>query len=136
MLKRTTFSVDVESNGNGTYDTWISTKGSSGAHYPTAKAAEIVADLVDCLEEANTRKRYLTNAAPCKGIPENEKSEFIGNVIDIFEEFLDDHGIKLPNPERDEADEEDENNANIYGSHYDELSGKIDDLIRTWDLVR
>lgn len=132
-------SIDIESNGNGTYDTWISTEGSSGAHYPTAKATEIgdyVADLVDCLEEADTGKRYLTNVAPCKGIPENDRAEFIGNIIDIFEDFLEEHGIDIPNPERDEDDEYDENKAIIYGTHYGEIEDKIDSMIRAWDLVR
>lgn len=131
-------SVDIEGNGNGMYDTWISTEGSSGAHYQAAKATEIgdyVADLVDCLEEADTGKRYLTNTAPCKGIPENDRAEFIGNIIDIFEDFLEEHGIDISNPEK-EDDEDDENKAIIYGTHYGEIEDKIDNMIRAWDLVR
>lgn len=134
-----TINVDIISNGNGTYDTWISTEGSPGAHYPDASAEKIgvhVADLVDCLEEADSGRHYLPNVSTCKGIPENDRAEFIGNIIDIFEDFLEDQGITVPNPERDEADAEDENNAIIYGSHYGEISDKIDSMIRAWDLVR
>lgn len=134
-----TISIDLISNGNGTYDTWISTEGSSGAHYPDASAEKIgvhVADLVDCLEEADSGNRYLPKISTCKGIPENDRAEFIGNIIDIFEDFLEDRGIAIPNPERDEADAEGENNAIIYGSHYGEISDRIDGMIRAWDLVR
>ncbi len=33
------------------------------------------------------------------------KPELIGNIIDIFEDFLDDKGIIIPNPEKDEDPE-------------------------------
>lgn len=43
------------------------------------------------------------------------KPELIGNIIDIFEDFLDDKGIIIPNPEKDEDPELDmESPANIY----------------------
>lgn len=38
-------------------------------------------------------------------INEMNKPELIGNIIDIFEDFLDDKGIIIPNPERDEDPE-------------------------------
>ncbi|MGN0485534.1 MAG: hypothetical protein ACI4HI_18500 [Lachnospiraceae bacterium] len=47
--------VDLQQNENGTFDTWISTEGSSGAHYKTATAEEIglhVKELIECLTEA------------------------------------------------------------------------------------
>lgn len=55
-------SVDVQTFGNGHYDTYISTEGSSGAHYPDATAAQIgeyVADLIDTLEEEYNGNSYL-----------------------------------------------------------------------------
>ena len=49
-------------------------------------------------------------------INEMNKPELIGNIIDIFEDFLDDKGIIIPNPEKDEDPELDmESPANIYG---------------------
>ena len=44
-------------------------------------------------------------------IPQEKIAEFIGEIIDIFDDFLDDKQIVLPNKERDEAD--DCCNANI-----------------------
>ena len=55
-------------------------------------------------------------------INEMNKPELIGNIIDIFEDFLDDKGIIIPNQERDEDPELDaESSANIYGEDYDSL---------------
>ena len=36
----------------------------------------------------------------CK-ITKEDKKEFIGQVIDVFEDFLDEKGIVIPNEERD-----------------------------------
>ena len=38
-------------------------------------------------------------------VNEMNKPELIGNIIDIFEDFLDDKGIIIPNPEKDEDPE-------------------------------
>ena len=49
-----TISVDVELLSDGSYDVWISTEGSSGAHYTGISADTIgnnVADLVESLAE-------------------------------------------------------------------------------------
>lgn len=52
-------------------------------------------------------------------VNEMNKPELIGNIIDIFEDFLDEKGIIVPNPERDEDPELDaESSANIYGEDY------------------
>ena len=71
-------SVDIKSNNNGTYDTYIVTETSSGEHYPKATASEIgeyVADLIDTLEE-DTGNSYLTNTVSIdKKILERELQE-------------------------------------------------------------
>ena len=36
-----------------------------------------------------------------KMLKRNEKTEFLGQLIDIFEDFLDEKGIVIPNEERD-----------------------------------
>ncbi|MBQ6855547.1 MAG: hypothetical protein IJO13_00415 [Lachnospiraceae bacterium] len=49
-------SVDIEINEQGEYDVWISTEGSSGAHYVGLTPDQIgknVADLIECLREAS-----------------------------------------------------------------------------------
>ena len=63
-----------------------------------------------------------------------DKPEFIGQIIDLFEDFLDEKGVIINNPERD--DEEDaEMAANIYGSDYGILSDGIEEILQRWELV-
>lgn len=54
--------IDIKSNNDGTYDTYIATENSSGSHYKNINATQIgkhVAELVDVLEESNSGKSYL-----------------------------------------------------------------------------
>lgn len=58
-------------------------------------------------------------------VPNDLKPELLGQIIDIFEDFLSDKGISvddIPNPEREE---EDDCSAIIYGNDYDVLADKI-----------
>lgn len=60
----------------------------------------------------------------------NHVNEVTGDIINVFEEFLSSKGIIIPNPERDEnADLESDDSSNIYGSDYDELRNKIEELL-------
>lgn len=69
-------------------------------------------------------------------VNEMNKPELIGNIIDIFEDFLDDKGIIIPNPEKDEDPELDmESPANIYGEDYDSLSTSLENLLRSWSIA-
>ena len=65
--------------------------------------------------------------------PTEDTTEFIGQIIDIFEDFLDEKGVVIENPERDEDDEE--MAANIYGSDYDRLSDEITDTLKRWNVI-
>ena len=61
----------------------------------------------------------------CK-ITKEDKKEFIGQVIDVFEDFLDEKGIVIPNEERDtNPDLEPEGSTNIYGNDYDSIKEKL-----------
>jgi hypothetical protein len=67
---------------------------------------------------------------------DSQKDEFIGQIIDIFEDFLDDHKIIIPNPERDQNEDlEPEESANIFGTDYDELQTKISETLKNWNLT-
>ena len=69
-------------------------------------------------------------------IDQNDKTEFIGNIIDIFEDFLDEKGVTLESPERDDEMELDgDNAANIYGSDYDSISDSLEALLRGWKVI-
>ena len=63
-------------------------------------------------------------------IPAEAVPEFTGQIIDIFEDFLELKGITIPNPERDE---DPDNTAIIYGSDYGMLQDKIEDTLRNWE---
>lgn len=60
-----------------------------------------------------------------------DKCELIGCIVDIFEDFLEEKGIKIPNEERDENNSE----AIIYGMDYGILSEQIESTLRAWDLI-
>lgn len=59
--------------------------------------------------------------------------ELIGQFIDTFEDFLDEKGIKIPNDEKSEVDEND--SANIYGTDYGILSEEIEEILTRWELI-
>ena len=60
-----------------------------------------------------------------------DKCELIGCIVDIFEDFLEEKGVKIPNEERDENNSE----AIIYGMDYGILSEQIESTLREWDLI-
>lgn len=63
-------------------------------------------------------------------IKEEDMPEFLGNLIDVVEDFLEEKGIDIPNEERDENDED--NQAIIYGGDYDDLSDAFQDVLENW----
>ena len=74
------------------------------------------------------------NKAPI--IKTEDIPELVGQIIDIFEDFLDERGIVLQNPERDEDENLDpENSANIYGTDYGELQDAIEATLYNWNIT-
>lgn len=55
----------------------------------------------------------------------NRQSDFVAEMIEIFEGFLEYKGIVLENDEK----EGDKDEANIYGSDYGYLQTEIEDLL-------
>ena len=68
-------------------------------------------------------------------IDQNDKTEFIGCIIDIFEDFLDEKGATLEPPEESDEMELDGTTANIYGSDYDSISDLLEALLRGWKVI-
>ncbi len=62
------------------------------------------------------------------------KPELLGQIIDVFEDFLEEKNVFIPNPER-EDDEDLENGAIIYGSDYDSVSSGIESVLSAWGLL-
>lgn len=57
--------------------------------------------------------------------PDRARLETIGAFIEIFEDFLEEKGIVIPNEEKDE----DPDASNIYGTDYGNLSDRIESLL-------
>lgn len=72
-------------------------------------------------------------------ISEDSKPEFIGQIVDVFEDWLAVKEIMLKNPERETAIKEEEmdpeETAIIYGKHYDMIGDTVDWMIREHDLM-
>lgn len=69
-------------------------------------------------------------------INQNDKTEFIGCIIDIFEDFLDEKGATLEPPEEsDEMELDGGTTVNIYGSDYDSISDSLEALLRRWKVI-
>lgn len=69
--------------------------------------------------------------------PENQP-EFIGQIIDIFEDFLTEKGVTLNNPEIQEAIDEGEDPkdlAIISGSDYSSLQDSLTAMLTEWRVL-
>lgn len=69
--------------------------------------------------------------------PENQP-EFIGQIIDIFEDFLTEKGVTLNNPEIQEAIDEGEDPkdlAIIFGSDYGSLQDSLTAMLTEWHVL-
>ena len=69
-------------------------------------------------------------------VKKNDVPEFLGQIIDIFEDFLTNRGIVLENDERDfDEDLDEEESANIYGDDYDELHDNLENMMCNWGVI-
>lgn len=67
---------------------------------------------------------------------QNDKTELIGGIIDIFEDFLDKKGVTLEPPKKSyEMELDGSMNANIYGTDYDSISDSLESLLRNWKVI-
>ena len=69
--------------------------------------------------------------------PENQPV-FIGQIIDIFEDFLTEKGVTLNNPEIQEAIDEGEDPkdlAIIFGSDYGSLQDSLTAMLTEWHVL-
>ena len=69
-------------------------------------------------------------------IKKENRAELIGQVIDIFEDFLDEKDVIIPNNDRDkDPDYDPENPVNFYGNDYDTVKEKLEQLFRSWKVL-
>lgn len=71
-------------------------------------------------------------------IPKNDVPAFLGNVIDIFEDFLEDKQVEIQNIDRDIAMifDGEENPAIIYGDDYGTLQDALIKLMVAWGVIK
>ena len=59
-----------------------------------------------------------------------ERMEMIGRIIDVFEDFLDEKNVEIPNEDREP------DGANIFGCDYGTLEGRIEDVLVKAELIK
>lgn len=60
-------------------------------------------------------------------IKQENKTEFLGQLIDVVEDWLEEKEIEIPNEEKDELDA-----AIIYGSDYDKLQSGFNSIMESY----
>ena len=71
-------------------------------------------------------------------LTQDNMQEFICDIIEMFEDFLNEKGITIENPEKQEAinnGKDAESLANIYGTDYGWLQSECEELIDYWKLL-
>ena len=84
------------------------------------------------LSEISKNTKIIAENTKNSAIKNEDIAEFVGQIIDIFEDFLDEKKISLKNEEKEDS----ESPANIYGTDYGEIQANIEDLLRNWDIIK
>ena len=95
-------SVDVEIQPDNTLDAYISTEGSSGAHYQNVSAevvAENVQDLIECLAESalENTDRCLAEAFPSRNLRGGQLQSGFERYLE-HRRYLYEHGNETGDP--------------------------------------
>jgi hypothetical protein len=61
-----------------------------------------------------------------------KERELAGEILDVFEDFLADKNINIPNKERDEYECDEDEKAILFGSEYYWLEDKITEMIKKY----
>lgn len=67
-------------------------------------------------------------------IPSYLEMEFLGQIIDSFEDFLEEKKVSIKNHEKTE-DNHSDNPAIIFGSDYDNIEDSIRRLLQNWNIL-
>lgn len=62
----------------------------------------------------------------------NDRAEFLGNIMDAIEDFLEEKGVDIPNDEKEESD----NPAILYGTGYGNLCNGIEQVLIAWGVLK
>lgn len=78
------------------------------------------------------KAKLATNARCAELIKTKDLPEYTGQIIDLFEDFLEEKGVEIENDERDEDDYA----AIIYGTDYGYLQDGLEQIMRNWGQVK
>ena len=84
-------------------------------------------------------KSMIAELSPAFQLRTDEIAQFTGEIIEIFEDFLERKQIVIANDEKDDAITDGEDPAcigNIYGTDYGELQSDIEETLLRWRLVK
>lgn len=90
-------------------------------------------------KEHHTTKSDILRSVLSPKLNLDTQQEFICEIVEHFENFLDMKGIELDNPEKQEAidaGEDEESVANIYGTDYGWLQSDIEGSLKSWGLIK
>ena len=83
--------------------------------------------------EYNGRVVYDDESATGPYIGGDRKLEFLHDIIDVFEGFLDDKGIVIENPDKEQSGD---GAANIYGCDYADLESELECILKKWEVLK
>lgn len=84
----------------------------------------------------NMHNKILSISKNANKIEENDITEFIGQIIDIFEDFLNDKNVILNDSKQNENENfKTSNHVNICGTDYDILQKHIKDTLHNWKII-
>lgn len=78
------------------------------------------------------KAKLATNARCAELINVKDLHEYIGRIIDLFEDFLEEKGVEIENDERDEDDYA----VIIHGTDYGYLQDGLEQIMRNWGQVK
>lgn len=64
-----------------------------------------------------------------------DKKVLAEQIIDVFEEFLNEYGINIPNPEKEDKDINPDEISNIYGYDCEYIEEKVIQVLKDFDLI-
>lgn len=67
-----------------------------------------------------------------EAINENDRPEFLGQIMDVFEDFLEAKGVHLSDAGEKECNGD--HVAILTGSDYDSISAKISQIMTNWNV--
>lgn len=71
-------------------------------------------------------------------ISRDELRDFIGQILDVFEDYLEDKGVEILNEDRNDAiaaGEDPEGLCILYGTDYGNLESDIEEILINWKVV-